>query len=66
MNKKKYFINVSVSTSNFNLFAYSVVDVDIGANSINEIAKDLVRAACEKEGVDVDHVDINVTAFNRV
>ena len=66
MSKKKYFINVSFSTSSFNKFAYSVVDVDIGADLINEIAKEMVRAACEKEGVDVNHVDINVTAFNRV
>ena len=66
MRKKKYFMNVSFSTSSFNKFAYSVVDVDIKTDLINEVAKDMVRLACEKEGVDVNHVDINVTAFNRV
>lgn len=59
-------MNVSFSTSNFNKFAYSVVSVDIETDLINEVARDLVKPACEKEGVDIDHVDINVTAFNLV
>ena len=66
MSKEKYFINVSFSSQHFNKFAYSVVEADIETDSIHEIAKDLVRPKCKEEGVNVDHVNINVTAFNLV
>jgi hypothetical protein len=71
MIKKKYFINVSFSnpkTSSIHIhkFAYAILKLDMGKVDIENVAFDMVKPICEIEGVDIDNVSINVTAFNRI